>query len=290
MLIYARFIDILEIYRDIVYLHRYYKKSLHLPRINLPQTVPNLLPLILHAQFLSNIAHILIAAAKLNRPTNLNILPGHANNLQHFMEFVIGAKLSQRLLFVLEVDEGDGVEELGEGEEGVVGVGEEFVLLKFGVREGTGVGGGVGGGEQVAEEGDQQAALLEEVVLGEVEQAERGLHLNHRVKQAAHLQRQPHPQQIGPNKLLPHKARHQYNPQPPNNLPIKILLLDLLHQNLMQLLGHDDGRRLLIDGNVVDLGHVGGGHVEDQLRVVDADGVGEVGDGDVLDDVQGQDA
>ena len=60
------------------------------------------------------------------------------------MEFVIGAKLSQRLLFVLEIDEGDGVEELGEGEEGVVGVGEEFVLLKFGVREGTGVGGGVG--------------------------------------------------------------------------------------------------------------------------------------------------
>jgi hypothetical protein len=36
----------------------------------------------------------------------------------------------------------------------VVGVGEEFVLLKFGVGEGTGVGGGVGGGEQVAEEGD----------------------------------------------------------------------------------------------------------------------------------------
>jgi hypothetical protein len=81
------------------------------------------------------------------------------------MEFVIGAKLSQRLLFVLEIDEGDGVEELGEGEEGVVGVGQEFVLLKFGVGEGTGVGGGFWGGEQVAQEGDQQAALLEEVVL-----------------------------------------------------------------------------------------------------------------------------
>ena len=63
------------------------------------------------------------------------------------MQFVIGAKLSQRLLFVLEIDEGDGVEELGEGEEGVVGVGKEFVLLKFWVGEGAGVGGGVGGGE-----------------------------------------------------------------------------------------------------------------------------------------------
>jgi hypothetical protein len=58
----------------------------------------------------------------------------------------------------------------------------------------------------------------------------------------------------------------------------------------MELLRHDDRRRLLIDGNVVDLGDVGWRHVEDQLRVVDADRVGEVGDGDVLDDVQGKDA